>query len=110
MELSHLNIGELRELAQQVDKQLERAVKKEREAAIEQIMGIAHSLGMPIQALLEKIGPIKSGATRKQTKPATGYQHPDDESLKWTGRGPRPKWVKEAIEAGKSLDDFRLAA
>ena len=25
----------------------------------------------------------------------------------WSGRGPRPRWVKAAMAAGKSLDDLR---
>jgi DNA-binding protein H-NS len=107
MDLSHLNIGQLRELSEQVEKQLVRAVKREREEAVEQIMGIAHSMGMPIHALLEKIGPIKA---RKSTKPTTAYRHPDNPSLEWSGRGPRPRWVKEAVESGKNLEDFRQAA
>lgn len=27
----------------------------------------------------------------------------------WVGRGPRPVWLREALEAGKSLSDFAIA-
>ena len=30
----------------------------------------------------------------------------DGEGHSWSGRGPRPGWVKAALEAGKSLDDL----
>nr|WP_237168693.1 H-NS histone family protein [Paracoccus shandongensis] len=34
------------------------------------------------------------------------YRHPENPDLTWTGRGRKPGWIGEALEAGKSLDDF----
>ena len=28
----------------------------------------------------------------------------------WSGRGPRPRWLKEAIAAGKSMQDFAVSS
>jgi DNA-binding protein H-NS len=28
----------------------------------------------------------------------------------WTGRGLKPKWVTEALESGKTLDDLAIKA
>jgi hypothetical protein len=36
------------------------------------------------------------------------YRHPDNASQQWTGRGRQPKWVKEWVEGGKSLDKLRV--
>ena len=35
------------------------------------------------------------------------YSNPEDPSQKWSGRGRRPRWVTQAIEAGRTLDDLR---
>jgi DNA-binding protein H-NS len=39
---------------------------------------------------------------------AVRYRHPDNASQQWTGRGRQPKWVKEWVEGGKSLDKLRV--
>jgi DNA-binding protein H-NS len=36
------------------------------------------------------------------------YRHPDNADNQWTGRGRQPKWVKEWVESGKSLDKLRV--
>lgn len=35
-----------------------------------------------------------------------GVKYRDDNGNSWTGMGPKPRWLKEAIAAGKSLEDF----
>ncbi len=48
---------------------------------------------------------------RKLRKPvAPKYRHPDDESMTWTGRGRRPRWVDECLDNGISMDDLAIAA
>ncbi|MGE5118098.1 MAG: H-NS family nucleoid-associated regulatory protein [Betaproteobacteria bacterium] len=34
----------------------------------------------------------------------------DADGNSWSGRGPRPRWLREALAAGHSLDEFRRAA
>ena len=36
------------------------------------------------------------------------YANPEDASQTWSGRGRRPRWVTEQLDAGRSLDDFRI--
>ena len=36
------------------------------------------------------------------------YKNPERPSETWAGRGRQPRWVTEMIDAGKSLDDFRI--
>ena len=49
-------------------------------------------------------------AATKRTKSAPKYVHPDDPSKTWTGQGRRPAWIKEHIDAGKSLDDLLIGS
>ena len=48
---------------------------------------------------------------RAKKRVATGpkYRHPDDPDLTWSGRGRRPHWLTEALEAGHDLDDLKIA-
>jgi DNA-binding protein H-NS len=43
---------------------------------------------------------------RPQAEPK--YRHPENAELTWTGHGRKPGWIAEALEAGKSLDDFAI--
>ncbi len=45
------------------------------------------------------------GAGAKQKK-GGAPKFADGSGNVWVGRGPRPKWIKEALAAGKSLEDF----
>ena len=45
-------------------------------------------------------------AKRRQAEPR--YRHPENAELTWSGRGRKPSWIVEALEAGKSLDDFAI--
>jgi len=42
-------------------------------------------------------------------KPVALYRNPADGST-WTGRGLKPRWLVEAIEAGWSQDEFLIGA
>ena len=36
------------------------------------------------------------------------FQNPVEPTQTWAGRGKKPRWFSEMIEAGKSLDDLRI--
>jgi DNA-binding protein H-NS len=36
------------------------------------------------------------------------YQNPADPSQTWAGRGTKPRWVTEMLDAGMSIDDLRI--
>jgi DNA-binding protein H-NS len=41
---------------------------------------------------------------------APKYRNPENPSETWAGRGLKPRWLTAALESGKKLDDFRIAA
>lgn len=49
---------------------------------------------------------VQSGV--KSPKGAPKYVNPSDSSQTWTGRGRKPNWLIEAMNAGKSLDEMAL--
>ncbi|GAC1389959.1 MAG: H-NS histone family protein [Variovorax sp.] len=52
-------------------------------------------------------GPGKRAAAPSATKAAAKYRSPNGET--WSGgRGRKPRWVTEALAAGKNLTDFEV--
>ncbi len=49
----------------------------------------------------------RAGKTAK-AKGAPKYHNPADPSRTWTGKGRKPGWIAEGLEAGKSLEDFAI--
>jgi DNA-binding protein H-NS len=44
-------------------------------------------------------------ATRSKAKRST-VAYSDGKGNTWSGRGPRPQWLRDALASGKSLEDF----
>ena len=55
-----------------------------------------------VSATPAPVARAKRSAGRAPSTP----KYKDAEGHSWSGRGPRPGWVKAALEAGKTLDDF----
>jgi len=52
--------------------------------------------------------PAKPARAGKKRKGAGKVKFKDDAGHKWTGFGPQPGWLREALAGGKTLDDFRV--
>ena len=46
--------------------------------------------------------------TRKLGKVAPKYANPEDPEQTWTGRGRKPRWVQDALDAGKKLESLEI--
>lgn len=102
MDLSNMSIGDLRNLQDKIKQEMKNREQSEMAKAREQILAIAQSVGKPLQELM-------SAGTRKKTGTVPPrYRHPDNAAQQWTGRGRQPKWVKEWVDGGKSIDLLRI--
>lgn len=101
MEISHLTLEELAFLRSQVDALLSIRQAEKLVTARRQILSIADNVGVPVEAILD-------GRAMPEKTVSRAVQHPEHPNLRWSGRGRRPKWIKELIEMGKSIDDLRL--
>lgn len=45
-----------------------------------------------------------------EASPVAKYRHPENPDLTWSGRGRRPAWIREGVEAGRALSDFEIGA
>lgn len=108
-DLADYNVGELKGLLQQIEVEIAGRQGKEAKAARDQIFKIAADLGMSVDELLgNKAG--KKGATTEKAvnKAPVKYRNPDNSAEQWTGRGRRPKWVVDALDSGKNLEDLSV--
>ncbi|MDE2368617.1 MAG: H-NS histone family protein [Burkholderiales bacterium] len=46
------------------------------------------------------------GRGRKAAKTARAVKYRNDSGGTWGGRGKRPQWLRDALNAGKTLEDF----
>jgi DNA-binding protein H-NS len=78
-----------------------------KQALIAEFQERAQSFGL---SLVEEAGRARRAAGRKSTA-ASGpktVRYRDQDGNTWSGRGPRPLWLKEALDNGKSIDEFKV--
>jgi DNA-binding protein H-NS len=61
--------------------------------------------GAPVATGSPPIAAAK-GARKKVKRASTTIRYRDDAGHAWSGRGPRPGWLKAALASGKSLEDL----
>jgi DNA-binding protein H-NS len=105
MDLSGLSVAELRALQQQVAQEIKKREQQELAKAREQIIAIAQRVGIPLKDLISGDVRIKNGNGGGVN---VRYRHPSDKSLRWSGRGRQPKWVKDWVASGQPLDALRV--
>lgn len=90
----------------EIAKQLADMERAQRAGAIRKIRDLMDQYGLTPADL-------RARATTKHRKPdarrkvAPKYRDPDSGKT-WSGRGLRPRWLRQALNAGKKLDDFAL--
>lgn len=47
-------------------------------------------------------------ARQRLSKKTDAAKYRDEHGNTWSGRGPRPKWLKDALAAGRSPEEFRM--
>lgn len=96
-------------LAQQeaLQKQIEALSREERTEAIARIKTLMADHGLTVGDLGGKALSAAKESGTKGSKVAAKYRDPESGST-WSGRGLQPKWLKAAIEGGKTLENFAV--
>ena len=94
IDLSGYDLAELKGLLFDIEQEIARRAREEREQARARIHALAADAGIPLDALV--------------TKAVPRYRNPADSGQTWTGRGRQPRWIAEALASGRSLDDFKI--
>jgi DNA-binding protein H-NS len=101
IDLSDMSLDELKKLQKDVTKAIDTFKERQRLEALAAVEAKAREMGF---SLSELTGGTKKGGSAGVPK----YVHPENPALTWTGRGRQPRWIKEGLESGKSLDDFLI--
>lgn len=104
-DLSGYNLGELKGLQHEIEKEIKGREQQDVKKAREQILAIAQEAGISVADLLAT---TKRKATNNGQKVKPKYQNPADGSQTWTGRGRKPRWIAEGLSKGKALGDFGI--
>jgi DNA-binding protein H-NS len=111
MDLSTLNLDQLKDLLKKIPAEIkhrtEEATNAAREAAIEKLKAIAREHGYSLEELAGTKKTRKSSSgVRKPVAPK--YANPTNPTETWTGRGRKPLWVQAALNQGKSLESLLI--
>lgn len=105
--LESLDVEELKDLRKTVDRAIASYETRKRQEAISAVEQAAREHGFKLTDLL---GNGKASRGRKSdagtTTGAAKYVNPENPEQTWSGRGRRPQWINEALEAGRTLDDL----
>jgi len=101
MNLSNMNLSELRDLEEKTRREIKKRESEEITRARDEIHSIANKIGVPLKDILGVQGKNKTGKVTKH------FQNPENASLQWSGRGRKPGWVKEWLASGQELEALR---
>lgn len=103
--ISHLNVAQLEELAVSVQEEIKLKKVQARKSLIADLEALARQSGFSLAELLGE-APAKSAKPRAVV--AAKYRNPNDAAQTWTGRGRKPLWLVAQLAEGKSLDSLAI--
>ncbi|HEY2255792.1 MAG TPA: H-NS family nucleoid-associated regulatory protein [Variovorax sp.] len=100
----------------QIQKQIEQLQRQAESLRHDEIKGVVDRIKVAIAHYgltaahlgLELAKTPKTRATAVKSKSSSKASFGDGNGNVWSGRGPRPHWLRDALEAGRSIDEFRL--
>ena len=96
-----LSLNELKDIQKKATKAIENFEARKRKEALAAVEAKAAEMGFSLSELT-------GGAKTKGAKSAPKYCHPENPDKTWTGKGRQPNWVKNALGAGKTLEDLLI--
>ncbi len=101
-DLETMPLKELRQLQKDLAKATSTYEERHKAEARAKLGAIAKEMGYSLADLMA----VEVKATRA---PAVAkYQHPETAALTWSGRGRKPLWFVEALEAGKTPGELAI--
>ncbi len=88
-----------------LEREIELRKKQDRAEAIAKVRALMDEYGLTVADLTLR-GAVKPAA-KSGSKVAVKYRNAATGDS-WSGRGLQPNWLKAALAAGRTLDDFRV--
>lgn len=102
LDLETMSLKDLKDLHKQVAHAIATFEDRKRQEAVALLEEKARELGFSLPELLGGSGP------RKRRSAKAKFANPANSNETWTGRGRRPRWIEEALKAGKRLEDMLI--
>lgn len=101
-DLEALSLSELKKLQKDIAKAISTYQDRQKAEARAKVEALARDLGYSLAELI--------GTETKTTRaPAVAkYRHPENSAITWSGRGRKPKWFVDSINAGKDPADLMV--
>ena len=104
-QLDSMDLNELKALKKQVEKAIDSFETRRKKTALEALEATAKEQGFSLSELQDAASSTTK-ARGQAAAPKFANPHNPDET--WSGRGRKPRWFIEAIEAGKTTDDLAI--
>lgn len=102
IDLNAFSLPELKQLEKNVAKTITSFEDRRKAEARAKVDELARELGYSFEELAE------AAPARKRAASSPKYRHPENAGITWSGRGRKPGWIRDALAAGKSLEDFAI--
>lgn len=96
-DLSTLSLSELKALQNKVAKAIDSFEERRRKEALAAAEATVKEFGFSLSDIVSQ---TKKSSLARSPK----YQHPEDPTQTWSGRGRKPQWFKDAEERGIPAD------
>jgi len=103
--IDELSFSELKAFHEHVGTVLAQRLIQARETFRVDFIDRMSALGLTLDDLRQE----KPKKERKPRETKARYQHPDDASLLWSGRGKPPVWMQALLDQGRELEEFAIA-
>jgi DNA-binding protein H-NS len=99
----------LKALFKDIETELKHRDVTDKREALERMRDIAAEYGLNLSEVINKEGRLDTKKPKSKNADQNSlpkYINPDNPDQTWSGRGQKPKWLKEALANGKTLEEF----
>ncbi len=100
LDFDHLTAVQIEALQARLVEQLAAKRASEKLELVAEIVRLVENSGYDMAEVLALL-------SRQVATTTAAYVNPNDPTEIWSGQGRRPKWLKDLIDAGHPLDEFR---
>lgn len=102
-----MDVGQLKAYIEDLEATLAAKVQQQREILEGQLAGLQGYVSQKAAGIVRTVLQVPKTGTRAKPKPK--YRSKKDKSLKWSGRGMLPIWMREEMKGTKlTKDDFLI--
>jgi DNA-binding protein H-NS len=109
MDISQLSLMDLKALERQIPREIRRRSAEEKGKVKKRLEKLAHESGFSLAELMAGGGVRRPrGSVVPKPKLPPKYRHPKQQELVWSGKGPKPVWVKKWVEGGGKMEQIAV--